>query len=101
MKKIKLRKDAKEVNERDIKCKLDKKGFFLIRINHDNREIEVGWCNYDYEITHIFKGKDVEKLYKTIIEQIDLGNKQHLAYLGKELQRAKDCLDSHAKYVQE
>jgi hypothetical protein len=101
MREIKLRDDVREIDEKDFKCNMDKKGFFLIRLNQDNKKIEVGWCNYNYEITHVFKGRDVEKLYKTIIKEIDVENKQHLAYLGKELQRAKHCLDSDSKYVQE
>ncbi|MDK2908170.1 MAG: hypothetical protein PWQ87_628 [Candidatus Woesearchaeota archaeon] len=101
IKRINIRKDAKEINERNIRCNLDDKGFFLIRVIQKKKEIEVGFCNYEYEITHIFRGKDVEKLYKTIIKEINIDNKQHLCYLGKELQKAKDAIIFGCEYIQD
>ena len=99
LKKIRISKNLKEIKAKNIKCMLDDKGFFLIRI--ENKQIEVGFCDSDFVMTHKFMGKDVEKLYKTIVKELNIENKQHLAYLGMELEKARVCLDFGLEYVQD
>ena len=78
--------------------KEDKKCFLLIRIK--NKKIEVGICNYKYELVKAYRGKDIQALYKKIIDDGWITEMKHCAYLGMELQEARHCLETGKKYVQ-
>lgn len=78
--------------------KIDKKSFLLIRIKDE--KIEVGICNYDYELVKAYRGKDPQALYKKILDDGWIGDMKHASYLGMELQEAKNCIESGKEYVQ-
>ena len=78
--------------------KQDDKSFLLIRIK--DTKIEVGICNYNYELVKAYRGKDAQALYKKILDDGWITEMKHAAYLGMELQEAKHCLKTGKKYVQ-
>ncbi len=82
--------------------------YVLIKIDFEHYEIQVAIVNYDHEITKVFKGRRGQDIYNTIFEyesQNNLNwftNKQHIAYLGKELKKAEIALAlGNSGYYQE
>ncbi|MBI4154686.1 DUF4346 domain-containing protein [Candidatus Woesearchaeota archaeon] len=88
-----------EVKEFKKPVVIDKKCFLLIRLR--NKKIEVGICNYNYEMIKAYRSKDPIALAKKIIDDKWITRLDHSAYLGKELTNAKNCLENNKKYVQE
>lgn len=79
----------------------DEKGYFLIRVLHDEGVIEVGYCTNDDVIRKSIKGRDAEGLYHKIISLGLVSRTEHAAYLGKELCRAELALKNGLNYVQD
>ena len=99
LKKIKYPKNIKfEEVKNYSKYIEDKKSFLLIRIK--NKKIEVGICNYDYELVKAYRGVNVQALYKKIIDDGWINEMKHAAYLGMELQAAKNCIKFRKIYIQ-
>jgi len=90
----------KEINASGFKqkFKLDPKGYFLIRIK--DSFIEVGHCKKDNKVEVMVKGKEVEEIMYKVIDLGLISLLDHAAYLGKELQRAKYCLENNEDYIQ-
>ena len=102
-----------KVNEEDIKeifaeyddakeFVIDEKGYFLIRLNRKNKNIEVAFCNEKNKVILKVTGKKPIDIYQTILnkENIDI-RKDHAAYLGRELQKASIALKYDLEYVQD
>ncbi|MBI4140391.1 DUF4346 domain-containing protein [Candidatus Woesearchaeota archaeon] len=72
--------------------------YVLIRVDFEFYEIHVAICNYNHEIWKVFKGKRPQDIYTAIFEYEKKNNlqwfieKQHIAYLGKELKKAEIAL---------
>ena len=72
--------------------------YTLIRVDFEFNEIQVAICNYQHEIVRVFKGKRAQDVYHAIFEyETQHGltwftEKQHIAYLGKELKKAEIAL---------
>ena len=82
----------------------DPKGYFLIRVNRETKEIEAGYCKRNNEVEIIIKGKHPEEMYNTITreDKLDLVSlKEHAAYLGMEFQKAYTALQLGIEYVQD
>lgn len=80
---------------------LDPKGYFLIRVDHEKREMEAGFCNAKNNLVLKVSGKKPIEIYHTIAQQ-NLGlRSEHYAYLGRELQKAYDALRFGLEYVQD
>jgi thymidylate synthase len=80
---------------------LDTSGYFLIRLNREEKMIEVGFCTNDHVIRYQFNGFNAMDLCKTIADTIKLEEPAHAMYLGRELQRAEDCLKNNSEYIQD
>lgn len=80
---------------------LDPAGYFLIRIDKDTKNIEVAFCKKPGEICLKVVGKRPQEIYKTVIDRGLTSLPEHLAYLGKECQKAKDALTFGKEYVQD
>ena len=89
------------VQPNNSKVTLDEKGYFLIRINEDKDLIEVGFCNPKHEVVYVWKGNNPKDLCKAIDEKNVLGSYAHAFYLGRELQRAHECLILEKPYIQD
>ncbi|MFA4887558.1 MAG: DUF4346 domain-containing protein [Candidatus Nanoarchaeia archaeon] len=84
--------------------KYDPKGYFLIRINKETQEIEVGHCRRNNEVEITIKGKHPEEIYNTIVREDKLNLislKEHAAYLGMELEKAYVALLLGLTYIQD
>lgn len=81
---------------------VDSSGYFLIKVNEKNKSIEVLFCRKKNEIMFKITGKTPIELYQTMINKEKLNiRKDHCAYLGRELQKAYDCLKNNKEYVQD
>ncbi|HLC95950.1 MAG TPA: DUF4346 domain-containing protein [Candidatus Nanoarchaeia archaeon] len=91
--------------------KLDPKGYFLIRVDEKSKLIEVAHCiiqpkHLEGKFTKnepdvVIKGKNPEEIIYKIIDLGLISIMDHAAYLGKEVQKAFDCLHSGKEYVQD
>lgn len=81
---------------------LDPKGYFLIRVDYQNKKIETAFCDKLNHICLKVTGRKPIDIYHTIAvkEKLDL-RKEHYAYLGRELQKAYYCLQTGLEYVQD
>lgn len=81
---------------------LDNKGYFLIRVDRVNKNIEVGFCNEKNKVALKVIGKNPIEIYQTIINKEKLPiRKDHAAYLGRELEKAYIALRYNLEYVQD
>ena len=82
--------------------------YVLIKILRDTKQIAVGICNKEHEILREFRGKNAEEVWHAIFtfeenNRIEwFTEKRHVAYLGKELNKAELALASESSdYVQD
>ncbi len=81
---------------------LDHNGYFLIRVNHETKDIEVGFCNEKNIVLVKVTGKKPIDIYQTIINKLKLVSRtDHGAYIGRELQKAYTALQLGLEYVQD
>jgi dihydropteroate synthase len=81
---------------------LDKKGYFLIRLNRVKKNIEVAFCNGKKKMALVVAGKKPIDIYHTILNKKGLPiRKDHAAYLGRELQKAYIALKYDLDYIQD
>ena len=81
---------------------LDNAGYFLIRINRDDKNIEIAFCNEKNNIVLKVVGDKPIDIYQTIINKEELPiRKDHCAYLGRELQKAYLALKNNLEYIQD
>jgi tetrahydromethanopterin S-methyltransferase subunit A len=83
------------------KWELDPKGYFLIRINRDTKEIEVGHCEKQNKVDVLFKGKNPESIMYKIIDMGFISRFDHAAYIGKEIEKAFLALKLNLQYTQD
>ena len=97
--------DAKEVKAEYDDARefvLDSAGYFLIRINRGNKNIEVAYCNEKNKVVlKVTGGKPID-IYQTMLNKENLSIRgDHAAYLGRELQKAYLALKYDLEYVQD
>ncbi|MBI4140655.1 DUF4346 domain-containing protein [Candidatus Woesearchaeota archaeon] len=80
---------------------LDPKGYFLIRILPETKEIEVGFCNMKNKVEVVVRGKKPIDIYHNIAKLELISRMEHASYLGRELQKAFIALQKGIKYVQD
>ena len=79
----------------------DETGYFLIRINKKDKQIEVGFVTTNHIITKEIIGRTATAIYNTIINMELITRFEHAAYLGKELYKAELALKHDLEYKQE
>lgn len=86
----------------DKEFQLDEKGYFLIRINREDKKIEVGFCEKPNVVSLTVVGKKPIDIYNQIInkEKLEI-RKDHCAYLGRELEKAYIALNQNIEYIQD
>lgn len=80
---------------------LDPNGYFLIRVNREEKRIEAGFCEKANRILFMVHGKRASDVYFTISKKGLISRLDHAAYLGKELYKAELALKYNLKYVQD
>jgi len=79
----------------------DPKGYFLIKLFPEKREIGVRWMDYDREPQLEVYGTDAESIVQTLVREGLVSTLQHAAYLGFELHKAEVALRLGLSYVQD
>jgi len=79
----------------------DPRGYFLIKIFPEKKEIGVRWCGYDKKPRMDVYGKDAEAIVQTLVRESTISSLQHAAYLGHELMKAETALKLKLEYVQD
>ena len=82
-------------------CVLDPDGYFLIKIDKENKKILVGFCKENNKILVKITGKKPADIYHAVIKKELIKNKHHLAYLGRECQKAYIALQQGLDYTQD
>ncbi len=80
---------------------LDPKGYFLIRLKRETKEIEVGFCRKGNVVEMILVGKSPKEIYDTLLRKKLVTRLGHAAYLGRELEKAFVALKLNLDYVQD
>ena len=97
---------AKKTSRKDVI--LDPKGFFVIEIDRNNKEIRVEYYSNVYKenkivsgkIEKVFTGDKADAISDTIAKNVPELLPEHYMYLGRELQKAQDSLEKNTKYLQ-
>ena len=99
---IKVREIDHIKDERmDVGC------YTLIKVYFDSLEIGVAVCNHQHVILKEFRGRTARDIYHAIFEHEEKNNfkwftnKNHIAYIGKELKKAELALTLGFEYQQE
>ncbi|MGB5911695.1 MAG: dihydropteroate synthase-like protein [Promethearchaeia archaeon] len=93
--------EAIMVKELNLNYNPDKKGYFRIYINHYTKKIYVLFYSNEHKLNQIFIGDDAESLSKKIIQFKLTENLYHINYLGRELNKAENCLLMGKSYIQD
>ncbi len=80
---------------------LDKKGFFLIIPQKDEKKIYVEYYSNNGKLLQTIEGTDAASIYYTIIEKGFISVLDHAAYLGKELTKAEYFLKYNIPFIQD
>lgn len=81
--------------------RMDKAGYFLIRINPKTNKLEVGLCKKNNVVEVIVEGDNPEDIYNTVVREKITTDPTHIGYLGKELQKAFIARELKIPYVQD
>ena len=91
-----------EGNYDEVKdCVLDQDGYFLIKIDKENKKIIVGFCKQDNRILVKITGKKPADIYHAVFKKGLIKNLYHAAYLGRECQKAYIALQQGLEYIQD
>ena len=82
-----------------LDCNLDDRGYFIINLDREEKQIIVTLMNSSNQPVKTFKENNVKKLLDLC--QPYISEISHALYVGKEIERAKNCLESGEKYVQD
>jgi hypothetical protein len=97
---------AKKTPEKEVN--LDSRGFFVIEVDSDQKNIRVEYYSNVYKkdrivsgsFEKVFIGKQADALCDTIVKNVPELLPEHYMYLGREIQRAQCSLEKNKKYVQ-
>ena len=80
---------------------LDLRGYFLIKVNYKDQQIELALCNNEHKIVKKIIGKHPIDIYQTLIKNDMISLMEHAADMGVELEKAYIALKNKIKYVQD
>ena len=105
---LKLKKPTEEEMFKQLKpggrrvpLEYDQKGFFVITVENDKREITVKHYFKNNKPGFIIKGHSSESILLAILEKELVSQLSHAGYLGAELTKAETALKLNLKYVQD
>lgn len=81
--------------------RMDTNGYFLIKIDKENKKIVVGFCKKDNKILVKITGNKPQDIYHEVFKRDLAKRMEHAAYLGKECQKAYIALQLGLDYVQD
>ena len=80
---------------------MDPKGYFLIRVNKDEKCLELGYCKKDNIIELVIYGDTPQEIYFVDSQMGIMSRLDHAAYLGKELEKAYLAMQYNINYIQD
>lgn len=81
--------------------KLDRAGYFVIMPQAQQKTIVVEHYSYDNRLLRTIEGSDPAHICATIVDNGWVTELSHACYLGRELMRAKLCMETGAGFVQD
>ena len=77
----------------------DKRGYFLVSVKRETKEILVTYYSYDHVPKRRFRSRSAERIFQSLYDEADgLGiSRRHLAYLTLELGRAEASVEDTSK----
>ena len=82
--------------------RVDKNGYFLIRINEELGKIEAAFCDIkENKVRVIVRGDTPMEIYTAILKEDLISMLDHAADLGVELEKAYIALKTGKKYTQD
>jgi len=82
--------------------RVDKKGYFLIRVNEELGKIEAAFCDLqENKVRIIIRGDNPVEVYTAILKEDLVSMMDHAADLGVELGKAYIALKEGKKYTQD
>lgn len=96
--------DGREVIEADqkyIKWEQDPSGYFLIKVDKQEKVIRAGFCDNANKMVKEFVGKTAEEIYHAILEYKLITVLAHACNIGRELAKAEIALEYDLDYVQD
>ena len=83
------------------RMKADPAGYFVIFVDHQHQQLSIEHYRASGVLDCIIEGKKGAELYHRAIELGLVSRLDHAAYLGRELARAEQALESAQNYVQD
>lgn len=80
---------------------LDRAGYFVILPLYERRVLRAEHYDYQNRLLHVVEGKTARSLYATILSRGWVTEPMHAAYLGKELARAEQALETGSPFTQD
>ena len=87
---------------------MDPKGYFLIRVDSENKLIRVGYCLFSkldndpiHNMVAEVTGRTSIEIVNTLIRKDFISTLQHAADMGIELHKAELALKHNLKYIQD
>ena len=87
---------------------MDPKGYFLIYIDKENKQIRVGYCLFsklendpNHDMIAEVTGKTAIEIVNTLIKNKYISSLQHAADMGIELHKAELALKHNIQYIQD
>ena len=78
------------------------KGYFLIRVNEELKKIEAAFCDYkENKVRIIIRGNTPMEVYTAMLKENLIGELDHAADVGVELEKAYIALKTGKKYTQD
>ena len=87
---------------------MDPKGYFLIRVDSENKLIRVGYCLFSklgndhiHDMVAEVTGRNSIEIVNTLIRNDFISTLQHAADMGIEIHKAELALKYNLKYIQD
>jgi len=82
--------------------KMDPRGYFLIKLDRENKLIRVGFCTFpDNKLRSEITGRTALEIVNTLIREEMISTLQHAADMGIELCKAEVALKAGKEYKQD
>ena len=89
-----------KVTDNDFKWVQDPKGYFTIKPFFDENVVKVRYYTIDNQLKYTFSGNPTNIIHK-IISMGLVSRMDHVAYLGRELEKAQIALENGLSYIQD
>lgn len=80
---------------------IDNEGYFLIKTDKENKKIVAGFCKENNKILVKIIGNKPADIYQEVLKKGLIKRADHVAYLGKECQKAYIALQLGVDYMQD